>query len=239
MNGRIDHRRFFPIFAYKEVMRRPYRRDARNSPCNSDFINLISTGYSWRCPQRMSTNEVSENDLKWYAVRVTYSREMVVKNYLDGCGVENYIPMHLAERIYNGQRRKVSEPLVHNLIFIRTSAERLREIKTGTVLPIRYIIDRETNSPTVIPDRQMQDFMTVIATHHQHVEVVPTESLDLRSGDRVRVTDGPFAGIEGRYIRHKGHSKVAVEVRNIATALTAYVPAKYVERLSDDAASAH
>lgn len=186
----------------------------------------------------MSVNEVSETEARWFAIRVTYSREMMVKSYLDGRGVKNYIPMHFAQRTYNGQTRKVLEPLVHNLIFIHTSAERLREIKSGSTLPIRYIIDRETHAPTVIPDRQMQDFMAVVATQHERVEVVPTESLDLRSGDRVRVTEGPFAGIEGRYIRHKGHSKVAVEIRNIATALTAYVPAKYVEKLPDTAADA-
>lgn len=185
----------------------------------------------------MPVIEVSETARpQWFAIRVTYSREMMVKRYLDSCGVESYIPMHFAEKIYNGLRRRVLEPLVHNLIFIRTTAGRLREIKTGTLLPIRYIIDRETHAPTVIPDRQMQDFMAVVATQHERIEVVPTESLDLRSGDRVRVTQGPFAGIEGRYIRHKGHSKVAVEIRNIATALTAYVPAAFVEKLPETAA---
>ena len=37
---------------------------------------------------------------------------------------------------------------------------------------------------------------------------------------------------EGRYIRHKGHSKVAVAIKDIATALTAYVPLKYIEKIN-------
>ena len=158
---------------------------------------------------------------RWYAVRVTYSREIIVKSYLEGIGVESYVPMHFIERTYGERKRKVWEPLVHNLLFVRTSAGRLKQIKSETTLPIRYIMDRGTKAPAVIPDRQMQDFMAVVAT----------QDVDLASGDAVRVTGGIFAGIEGRYIRHKGHSKVAVAIKGIATALTAYVPLMYIEKI--------
>ena len=63
------------------------------------------------------------------------------------------------------------------------------------------------------------------------LEVAP-QDVDLEKGDPVRVTEGIFAGIEGRYIRHKGHSKVAVAIKDIATALTAYVPLKYIEKIN-------
>ena len=108
--------------------------------------------------------EEPQTEQQWYAIRVTYSREMAAKSYLDSIGIESYVPMHFAERTYGGKRRKVWEPLIHNLLFIRTSADRLREIKATTTLPIRYIMDRESKSPTVIPERQMQDFMAVVAT---------------------------------------------------------------------------
>ena len=203
-----------------------------------------------RCPQGMPMAENPENKQRWYALRVTYGREMLVKGYLDGIGVESYIPMHFARRTYGERTRKVWEPLIHNLLFIRTSADRLREIKATTTLPIRtsavrlkeikacttlpirYIMDRETKAPTVIPDNQMRDFMAVVATRNEHVEIVAPQDVDLAGGDAVRVTGGVFAGIEGRYIRHKGHSKVAVAIKDIATALTAYVPLRYIEKIN-------
>ena len=91
--------------------------------------------------------EEPQTEQQWYAIRVTYSREMAAKSYLDSIGIESYVPMHFAERTYGGKRRKVWEPLIHNLLFIRTSADRLREIKATTTLPIRYIMDRESKSP--------------------------------------------------------------------------------------------
>ena len=53
-----------------------------------------------RCPQGMPMAENPENRQYWYALRVTYGREMLVKGYLDGIGVESYIPMHFARRTY-------------------------------------------------------------------------------------------------------------------------------------------
>ena len=144
-----------------------------------------------RCPQGMPMAENPENKQRWYALRVTYGREMLVKGYLDGIGVESYIPMHFARRTYGERTRKVWEPLI-----------------------------------------QMRDFMAVVATRNEHVEIVAPQDVDLAGGDAVRVTGGVFAGIEGRYIRHKGHSKVAVAIKDIATALTAYVPLRYIEKIN-------
>lgn len=179
----------------------------------------------------MHGSEAVENREEWFALRVTYSRELKVRAQLESLGIESYVPMHFRLTTRNGQQRKVWTPLIHNLIFVRSSSARLRELKMQTDLPIRYIMDRASGSPAVIPEWQMRDFMAVVATCDEHVEIVPPQSVDLNRGDRVRVTEGPFAGIEGHYIRHKGHSKVAVAIRDIATALTAYVPTKYIEKI--------
>ena len=58
----------------------------------------------------MPMAENPENKQRWYALRVTYGREMLVKGYLDGIGVESYIPMHFARRTYGERTRKVWEP---------------------------------------------------------------------------------------------------------------------------------
>ena len=119
-----------------------------------------------RCPQGMPMAENPENKQRWYALRVTYGREMLVKGYLDGIGVESYIPMHFARRTYGERTRKVWEPLIHNLLFICTSAVRLKEIKACTTLPIRYIMDREivraalrTAKEADATDQEWQEFI--------------------------------------------------------------------------------
>ena len=85
-------------------------------------------------------------ELFWYAVRVTYSRELALKEYLDGECIENFIPMHYEYIVKNERRVRKLVPAVHNLVFIRSSRERIDRIKDemGMTLPIRYIMDRES-----------------------------------------------------------------------------------------------
>lgn len=179
----------------------------------------------------MNDNQ-QEPGAQWYVIRVTYSREMQVKSRLDAMAIESWVPMHLVERALGGTVRKVFRPLIHNLIFVHTRPEVLLQLKRDTTLPIRYLMDRASGQPTVVPQQQMHDFMAVVATRHKNIEIVGPRQADLAHGDRVRVIDGPFVGIEGAYIRHKGHSKVAVEIAGVATALTAYVPLKYITKLT-------
>ena len=43
--------------------------------------------------------EEPQTEQQWYAIRVTYSREMAAKSYLDSIGIESYVPMHFAEPV--------------------------------------------------------------------------------------------------------------------------------------------
>ena len=77
--------------------------------------------------------------MQWYAVRVTYSRELFFKEYLDAAGIENYIPMRYEYVVRKERRLRKLVPAVHNLVFVRSTRERMDEIKTkpGMNIPIR------------------------------------------------------------------------------------------------------
>ena len=79
--------------------------------------------------------------LHWYAVRVTYSRELSLKDYLDKEGIENFIPMHYEYIVRNERRVRKLVPAIHNLVFIRSTRACIDEIKNNFSLniPIRYI----------------------------------------------------------------------------------------------------
>ena len=188
-------------------------------------------------PQDMLSNEQQKSyddktEVKfWYALRVTYARELKVKQYFDEKDIESYVPMRMVERRFFGKRRKRLVPAIHNLIFVHIERSRMKEIKSTTDMPIRYIMDKESKSPVVIPDRQMHDFMAVAQSGNEHVEFISPDAISIRNGELVRVIDGPFKGVEGEYIRYKGHSKVAISIRNVLSVLTAYVPLKYIEKI--------
>ena len=88
----------------------------------------------------------SSADLNWYPLRITYSRELALKNYLDSKQIENFIPMRYEYIVRNECKIRKLVPAIHNLVFVRSTRKQLEEIKEakGAILPIRYIMDCET-----------------------------------------------------------------------------------------------
>lgn len=102
-------------------------------------------------------------DVFWYPLRVTYSRELLLKEALDAENIENFIPMHY-EYVKKADRKvRKLVPVVHNLVFVHSSLACIDRIKqsVGLSLAVRYIIDRETNRPLIVPDSQMRSFIAV------------------------------------------------------------------------------
>ena len=106
----------------------------------------------------------------WFPMRVTYQREMKVKAELDRQGIENFVPMRykVVERQNDGdtELRRVLVPAINNLIFVRSTQERLSELKqTNEVLePLRYMMDRTASlehAIMTVADREMENFMRV------------------------------------------------------------------------------
>ncbi len=170
----------------------------------------------------------------WYALRVTYARELKVQRLLAQMGIESYIPMRTVESTLFGKvcRREVAA--IHNLLFVYIPKAQLKEIKGSTDMPIRYIMDKTSQQPIIIPQEQMQCFMQVMRADSEFAEIVPIEEISYKEGENVEVVGGPFCGIFGRYIRYKGHSKVVVELNGIAAALTAYIPARYIRHINQE-----
>ena len=169
----------------------------------------------------------------WYALRVTYSREMKVKEHFDNLGIETFIPMQTVERIVSGRKRKMIVPAIHNLIFVRIEPPQIKQIKQSTALPICYIINPESKSPVTIDDRQMNDFITVCNSRIKSLKWIECSAAELRSGDRVEITEGMFSGVRGVMVRRngRGHFVVSIEV----AALSISVPAKSIKKISEEA----
>ena len=79
----------------------------------------------------------------WYPMRVTYGREMKVKAELDSIGIECFVPMTYKLLVMDsGNTRKELVPAIRNLIFVRSSQERISELKRKNEMlePLRYML---------------------------------------------------------------------------------------------------
>ena len=165
-------------------------------------------------------------DVFWYPLRVTYSRELLLKEALDAENIENFIPMHY-EYVKKADRKvRKLVPVVHNLVFVHSSLACIDRIKqsVGLSLAVRYIIDRETNR---------RSFIAVSGNYEEQIVYLDPAVTALQKGDRVRITGGVFEGVEGIILRVKGDRRVSVCIKGVMAVATAYVHPSLMELVSD------
>ena len=160
--------------------------------------------------------------IQWYAMRVTYGRELKLKEHLSELEVNNFIPMQYKDVMKFGQRQKKLVPAVHNLIFIQSSREYIDSLKKQVdgVTPMRYMIDKATHLPIVIPEREMNDFIAVAGTLDEQLIYMKDVNAGIQKGDRVQITTGRFAGIEGDVLRIKRDRRVVVTIKGVVAVAT-------------------
>ncbi len=169
----------------------------------------------------------------WYALRVTYNREMKVKADFDSRGIESFVPMKWSHYECDGELRHRLVPSVHNLIFVRLSPESMRHYKATTAMPVRYIMDAETHRPLTVPARQMDSFMTVASVHSEQLIYLTPKPGDFAKGDRVRIIGGMFKGAEGVFVRVKGDRRVVVSISGVVAVATTFIHPSFIEKIND------
>ena len=169
----------------------------------------------------------------WFAIRVTYNRELKVKEDLDARGITNFVPMQYRREERGGVMVKRLVPSVHNLIFINLTPSKMREYKETTALPIRYIMSRATHKPITVPDREMENFIKVAGTYEEKLIYLNPEPGDFAKGERVRIIGGDFAGAEGIFVRVKGDRRVLINVQGVVAVATTYVHPSMIEKITE------
>ena len=164
----------------------------------------------------------------WFAMRVTYRREMKVKAEMDALGIQAFVPMRRIMK-HGPRLGNAMEPAIHNLIFIHITEDRLQTLKKSRP-ELQYMmrcIDGRMEK-IIVPQRQMDDFMKVCTTSPEFVEILPAEGIQFKPGQEVLVVSGPLKGVRGFFKRTEGHRARRLVV-SIPGACTASVQVKAEE----------
>ena len=178
--------------------------------------------------------EIKSSDVAWYAIRITYGRELTFKQYLDNQNVDNFVPMHYRVVAKENKKERKLVPVVHNLIFVHTNRKLIDSIKKVDEyrFPIRYIIDCANQRPVVVPEKQMKHFITVASSLHDQVVFLEPDELNMKQGDRVRITNGIWTGVEGVFVRVRGDRRIVVSLHGIMAVATAFVHPSCLEKIN-------
>ena len=176
----------------------------------------------------------------WFPMRVTYQREMKVKAELDRLGIENFVPMRykVVESQNDGdtELRRVLVPAINNLIFVRSTQERVSELKRRNEVlePLRYMMDytaSQEHAIMTVVDGEMENFMRVASRTDDSVMFLDNETVIGKEGKRVEIMGGAFEGVTGVIRSVKRCKRVVVEIEGVASVAIAWVPAGMLKEI--------
>ena len=178
--------------------------------------------------------EAAQGALCWYPMRVTYNRQLRVKANLDRLGVENFLPMREHTERRNGRIRHCRRPAISNLIFVRSTMERITKLKhTDPVSALmRYMTRRPVDRPDApaeiltVPEREMDNFIKATAGPESEYTYLRPDELRGHEHGRVLICSGPFAGVEGTIKRIHGTRRVVIELNGIGGICINFVPSQ-------------
>ena len=148
---------------------------------------------------------MAESPYQWFAMRASYKRELVARDYLVGKGIEVFVPMKREIKVVRGIKRKLTVPAINSLIFVYAKKEVLQQAKFG-VEYLQYLTRKQDgqNIPIIVPERQMEQFRQVVEDDTiDKIYYAPGE-LNIDKGTKVRVHGGPMDGVEGVLLKVKG-----------------------------------
>lgn len=175
----------------------------------------------------------------WYALRTTYGREKKAYDYLTARGITAFYPTTNVVKLIKGKRKVVTKSRLPNIFFAYGTEEQLKEYVFDNVnLPFlrfyyRHIHEGNTikKTPLIVPDNQMDSLKIICAADADNTFVSLVKVPKFEKGQLVRVIDGAFKGVIGRFARWQGQQRVGVVVDDLVTVVTAYVPSAFLEKI--------
>jgi len=153
----------------------------------------------------------------WYAAYTFAQHEKCVAAELGAREVEHFLPLYSSVRRWKDRRVQLEVPLFPGYVFVRLALrDRLRVVQIPSVVRLVGF----NGLPTALPDAEMEIIRSGLS---QKLCAEPHPFLTV--GRRVRITGGPFGGLEGILKRKKNNLRVVVSLELIQRSVVVDVDA--------------
>lgn len=148
----------------------------------------------------------------WYAAYTCPNREKRVAAQLNRREIECFLPLYETVHRWKDRRMHLQLPLFPGYIFVRLELrDRLKVLQIPGVV---RLVGKSQRMPEPLPEQEIEALRSglsagVRAHPHRYIAV----------GRRVRIKNGPLAGLEGILQRRKGKCRVVLSVELIARSI--------------------
>lgn len=166
---------------------------------------------------------VSVKDRNWYIAIVKNNTEISSSMKLRALGYEVFVPVQKEMRLWkDGRKKKHDRILLLGLVLICLTEKQRKEVVTLPYIS-KFMVNRagivnsyNRHPIAVVPNDQIERLKFMLGEENSTVNI---ESLNLKTGDRVRVIRGNLRGLEGNlYQNPSGNSYVVIRLENLCCA---------------------
>lgn len=171
----------------------------------------------------MSSQRIHEEPQKWYVAYTSPKCERTAQNKLDILGVQSYLPIHEVVRDWSDRKKKLSVPLFPSYLFVHISDRKRRETFAIREI-IRYV--SFDGKPATVNDSTINSLRNILK---ERVEVNVETHI---KGTPVKITRGPFLGIEGTVVNKNGKTRLFVAIEALQRSIVINIAASDVASLN-------
>ncbi|MBI5450714.1 MAG: transcription/translation regulatory transformer protein RfaH [Gammaproteobacteria bacterium] len=170
--------------------------------------------------QPLTHHHQKDHSGAWYAIQTKPRQERRALEHLQNQGYECLLLQCQRERVRQGARALLDEPLFPRYLFIRLNSV---DSNWGPIRSTRGVIGLVCfgGIPAVLPDGVVEGLaQRMIVKEHLFC-----------AGDRVRISDGPFAGLEGIFAQEDGMARVVILLEFMQQQQRLSMPVANIRRL--------
>jgi transcription antitermination factor NusG len=151
-----------------------------------------------------SKSDEALSGIRWFALHVHARKESFVASQLENQGIECFLPRYKILRKWSDRMKEVELPLFPSYLFSRFDFQNRRPIVTTS-----GILQIVGNGRIAIPiaDEEISAIQAAVRSGLPHQ---PWPFIEV--GEKVRVTYGTLAGLEGILVNFKGDHRVVLSV---------------------------
>lgn len=195
------------------------------------------TGVSTRSVQSLTPQKNDEPH--WYALRTTYGREKKAYDFIIQHEGQAFFPTIMTEKTIKGKKTRVEISRIPNIFFAYGTEDFVKSfVYDNENLPFLRFYYKHIHSgnkidkvPMIVPDNQIRSLQIICEKEGSDTLILQEEVEKFQKGEKVRIIEGDFVGVTGIVARYHGQQRVGLVIEGLLTAVTAYIPTAFLEKI--------
>ncbi len=160
---------------------------------------------------------------RWFALRVKSRCEKVVSLMAQNRGFEEFLPVYRCRRRWSDRYKETEFPLFPGYVFCRLDPQ--HRLPLLTIPGVVHIVGI-SKTPVPIDDAEIAAIQAAV---HSGLSAEPWPFLEI--GQRVRLEDGPLAGLEGILVATAKQHRIVVSVTLLRRSVAVSIERDWVRPL--------